>query len=107
MPDASFYLWPKTPMNDETFAKLLFAEENVTVLPGSKSAYFADYVAVAKAELKFVLGLDKCKLEKKGDLEFFIISAQESQLIQALSLSFVMGAFESAKQACYRKLDST
>jgi|GEM_PF-806112 len=64
------------------------------ISPSAKSAYFADYVSVAKAELKFVLGLDKCKLEKKGDLEFFIISAQESQLIQALSLSFVMGAFE-------------
>ncbi len=33
--DASFYLWPKTPINEETFAQRLFAEENVTVLPGS------------------------------------------------------------------------
>lgn len=35
MPDAGFYLWPKTPFNDEKFAQMLFAEENVTVLPGS------------------------------------------------------------------------
>lgn len=32
--DASFYLWPRTPVDDETFAQRLFAEQNVTVLPG-------------------------------------------------------------------------
>lgn len=34
-PDASFYLWPQLDMDDEMFAKKLFAEQNVTVLPGS------------------------------------------------------------------------
>ena len=33
-PDASFYLWPKTPIDDEEFTKRLFAEQNLTVLPG-------------------------------------------------------------------------
>jgi N-succinyldiaminopimelate aminotransferase len=33
--DASFYLWPKTPIADDLFAQRLFAEQNVTVLPGS------------------------------------------------------------------------
>ncbi|HBS42427.1 MAG TPA: succinyldiaminopimelate transaminase [Oceanospirillales bacterium] len=33
--DASFYLWPKTPVNEESFARELFAQQNVTVLPGS------------------------------------------------------------------------
>lgn len=33
--EASFYLWPKTPINEETFAQQLFAQQNVTVLPGS------------------------------------------------------------------------
>jgi len=35
MPDASFYLWARTPDDDAQFAKSLYAEENVTVLPGS------------------------------------------------------------------------
>lgn len=33
-PDAGFYLWPVTPMDDETFARDLSAQQNVHVLPG-------------------------------------------------------------------------
>jgi len=33
-PDAGFYLWAQTPMDDTLFAQRLFAEKNVTVLPG-------------------------------------------------------------------------
>ena len=35
MPDAAFYLWAPTPIDDTLFAQRLLAEENVTVLPGS------------------------------------------------------------------------
>ncbi|ONF43829.1 succinyldiaminopimelate transaminase [Marinobacter lutaoensis] len=34
IPDAGFYLWPATPMDDETFARELSAQQNVHVLPG-------------------------------------------------------------------------
>lgn len=34
-PDASFYLWPHLPIDDETFTRELYARENVLVLPGS------------------------------------------------------------------------
>ena len=34
-PPAAFYLWPRTPVDDESFAKGLFAQQNVTVLPGT------------------------------------------------------------------------
>ncbi len=34
-PAASFYVWLKTPVDDQEFAQKLFAHENLTVLPGS------------------------------------------------------------------------
>lgn len=53
-PDASFYLWPKTPIKGELFAQQLFAQQKVTVLPGSYLAREAnginpgeDYVRMA------------------------------------------------------------
>jgi N-succinyldiaminopimelate aminotransferase len=33
-PDAGFYLWPRTPISDEDFARELFVQQQVTVLPG-------------------------------------------------------------------------
>ena len=33
-PDAGFYLWPRTPISDEDFARGLFEQQHVTVLPG-------------------------------------------------------------------------
>ncbi|MCU1715811.1 succinyldiaminopimelate transaminase [Pseudomonas sp. 5P_3.1_Bac2] len=34
-PDGGFYLWAKTPGDDQTFTRELFAQEHVTVVPGS------------------------------------------------------------------------
>lgn len=34
-PQASFYLWLNTPLDDLTFTRELFLQENITVLPGS------------------------------------------------------------------------
>jgi N-succinyldiaminopimelate aminotransferase len=44
MPDASFYLWAKTPVSDTEFARALLAEYNVVVLPGSYLAREANGV---------------------------------------------------------------
>jgi len=33
-PEASFYLWPRTPVTDLEFARKLYADQNVIVLPG-------------------------------------------------------------------------
>lgn len=34
-PDAAFYLWARTPIDEVEYARRLYAERNVTVLPGS------------------------------------------------------------------------
>ncbi len=34
LPDAGFYLWAKTPESDIDFAQKLYAEQNITALPG-------------------------------------------------------------------------
>ncbi|WP_439887840.1 succinyldiaminopimelate transaminase [Pseudomonas sp. MBLB4123] len=34
-PDGGFYLWAKTPVDDERFTRELYAREHVTVVPGS------------------------------------------------------------------------
>ncbi|UUA74380.1 succinyldiaminopimelate transaminase [Cellvibrio sp. QJXJ] len=41
-PDASFYLWPKTPIKGELFAQQLYAQQKVTTLPGSYLARETD-----------------------------------------------------------------
>ena len=43
MPDGGFYLWIRTPIDDTEFARRLYAQYNVLVLPGS-------YIARASAE---------------------------------------------------------
>ena len=35
IPEAGFYLWPRTPVSDTVFAKDLLRHTNVAVLPGS------------------------------------------------------------------------
>ena len=34
VPSAGFYLWPQTPIDDVSFARDLYAQQNLTVLPG-------------------------------------------------------------------------
>jgi N-succinyldiaminopimelate aminotransferase len=35
VPEASFFLWLETPINDEQFCRELFEQQHITVLPGS------------------------------------------------------------------------
>lgn len=61
-PDAAFYLWPQTPISDTEFARRLYAEHNVTVLPGS---YLSREVAGRnpgdnRIRMALVAPLDEC-----------------------------------------------
>jgi N-succinyldiaminopimelate aminotransferase len=61
-PRAGFYLWPKTPIPDTELAAQLFAQENVTVLPGrflSRSVEEVD-PGVDRVRIALVPPLDAC-----------------------------------------------
>lgn len=53
--DASFYLWAKTPINEEEFAQRLFAEQQVTVLPGSYLSRTIDGINPGENRIRMAL----------------------------------------------------
>jgi len=60
--DASFYLWAKTPINEEVFAQRLFAEQQVTVLPGSYLSRTVDGInpGANRIRMALVAEVDEC-----------------------------------------------
>ncbi|MDO6785388.1 succinyldiaminopimelate transaminase [Neptunomonas phycophila] len=61
-PDASFYLWAKTPIADDEFAQRLFAEQHMTVLPGSYVSREVDGIVPGAGYVRMALvaTLDEC-----------------------------------------------
>ena len=61
-PDAAFYLWPRTPMDDTEFARGLFAQQHLTVLPGSYLSRTVDghNPGANRVRLALVAPLDAC-----------------------------------------------
>jgi N-succinyldiaminopimelate aminotransferase len=61
-PDGAFYLWPDVHEDDELFTRQLFAEQNLTVLPGSYLAREAGGENPGRRRIRISLtaGVDQC-----------------------------------------------
>ncbi|QLG87569.1 succinyldiaminopimelate transaminase [Chitinibacter bivalviorum] len=72
LPDAAFYLWAKTPIDDEEFARRLFTQEHVTVLPGSYLAREAHGVNPGKGYVRIALvaPLNECIIAAERIVRF-------------------------------------
>ncbi len=73
--DASFYLWAKTDMDEEQFAQQLFAQQHVTVLPGSYLSRTIDGINPGKNRVRMALvaSLDEC-IEAANRIKQFVQS---------------------------------
>ena len=62
MPDAGFYLWPQTPVDDETFTREVFAQAHVNIVPGSYLARAVNGVSPGenRVRLALVASLAEC-----------------------------------------------
>ncbi len=62
LPDAGFYLWLNTPVDDEVFARDLYQQQNVTVLPGSYLSRQSHGINPGKNHVRMALvaPLDEC-----------------------------------------------
>lgn len=71
-PDAGFYLWPVTPMDDETFARELSAQQNVHVLPGRYLSRTVDghNPGENRVRLALVAPLEECLEAARRIVEF-------------------------------------
>lgn len=73
MPAAGFYLWPKTPVDDATFTRELFARAHVNVVPGSYLSREADGLnpGAGRVRLALVASLEAC-IEAAGRIRHVV-----------------------------------
>ena len=57
-PEAAFYLWVPTPVSDEAFARDLYEQQNITVLPGSYLSRINNGINPGKDHVRMALVAD-------------------------------------------------
>jgi N-succinyldiaminopimelate aminotransferase len=72
-PDAGFYLWAKTPGSDTDFARQLYAQQNITVLPGQFLSRSIDGLnpGAGYVRMALVAPVDECRDATNRINEFF------------------------------------
>ena len=63
-PDGGFYLWPKLPINDEQFTRDLYAQQNITVLPGRYLSRDAHGINPGEGYVRMALVADQAQCEQ-------------------------------------------
>ena len=63
-PDGGFYLWPKLPISDEQFTRELYAQQNITVLPGSYLSRDAHGENPGAGHVRMALVADQAQCEQ-------------------------------------------
>ncbi len=66
----------------------------ILLSPRAKSAYFNDYLEVAKAELAWVLGSEDFSHHSIGEMDFFHLETDEGKINKLARMSVVYGIFE-------------
>jgi N-succinyldiaminopimelate aminotransferase len=71
-PDGAFYLWPDVGEDDEQFTRDLFAEQNLTLLPGSYLARESNGENPGRRRVRISLtaNVDQCVLAAQRIREF-------------------------------------
>jgi N-succinyldiaminopimelate aminotransferase len=61
-PDGAFYLWPRVPGDDTVFTRELFAQQNITVVPGTYLARDTDHGNPGRGRVRISLvpHVEKC-----------------------------------------------
>lgn len=80
-PAGSFYLWPHTPFADTMFAKFLYRDQNLTVLPGSYLSRDFNEVnpGVNRLRMALVAPIDECR-EGAERLREFMLACQSGSV---------------------------